>query len=325
MARAQAILALAMLTAFPASASLIEDQLAPVQETVGPIIAPEGLYYQEDGGKLGDAPDACPDVEADRGVALNAPATDGLLMDVDDESDVYGFALDESTVGTRVAINILTGLLVERYDLAFDVLSPDCGSSVFDAESDYYEQPPADPYQPGLGQAAFNGGLTGYSCDPMGWKMLANQMGGIPAPADIYVEWTNGDFEYVPVSKETPATVAMYRTSSNLDVTVARIVIVLPATWHGQFKIASGPCDAVPGVPEEPPAVTPTYGEFTVQEAGPHIVRVFIARGTVDKTVDTIEQTVADPPTSIPANCHRDLCSVALQFANYDVGAGSAN
>jgi hypothetical protein len=145
-------------------------------------------------------------------------------------------------------------------------------------------------------------------------------MGGIPAPATIYVEWANGKWAYVPVSKSTPATVAMYRTDANLDAAVTKALIVLPESYKGQFKLVHGPCD-VSSTPSPPPQLSATSGEFTVQESGPHIVVVYIARGTVDKSVATIEDLLANPPTSVNANCHRDICTLGFDFVSYDVGS----
>ena len=304
-----AALALVLL-AMPASGSFIEQTLAPT-----------GLTYQADGGIHGDAPDTCETVMVERGVVLDGgEPSSGMLVEMDDESDAYGFVLDQSTVGERVVLEMLTGLLVDRYNIAFDVRSPDCGSSVFDPESAYYDPAPEQPYQPPVGSLAFEAVLTGHACDVSQWKFLANQMGGLPAPADIYVEWTNGEYAYVPVSKSTPATVAMYLTSANLDVTVARAIIVLPAWYTGQFKIASGPCDAVVGEPGPEPTLDTRYGEFTVQEAGDHVVLVFITRGTVEKTQDTV-MDLAGPSTATQRTCHTDLCSLALRDASYDLSA----
>lgn len=314
MRRAVALVALLLAVTVPASGSLIEDTLAPA-----------GVTYQEDGGVHGDAPATCEAVAGAHAIEFGTAEPSNLLVEHDDESDAFAFNLSADQVGTRVSLSLLTGLVTDRYDLAFDVRSPDCASSVFDPDSAYYDPPPSDPYpNPPLG-GTHEAKLTGYACDASQWKFLANQMGGLPAPETIYVEWTDGSYEYVPVSKSTPATVAMYLTSSNLDVTVARAVIVLPPTWHGQFKIASGPCDAVEGTPVEGPEHAPaSYGEFTVQEEGMHIVVVSIARGTVEKTQDTAEDLLADPPTSLNMNCHRDICKAALAMAAYDLGSAQA-
>ena len=319
MRRAPVALALLLVLAFPASASLIEDTLDDTLEPTG-----LGVHYQEDGGVSGDAPATCEAVDSARTVVLDGTTSPGMLVEYDDEADAFAFTLGQDTVGERVAVSVLIGLLVDRYDVAFDVRSPDCDSSVFDPVSAYYDPAPADPYQPPLGSQGFEAGLTGYDCNPDGWKFLGNQMGGIPAPADIYVEWSNGEWEYVPVVKSTPATIAMYVTSSNLDVTVARAVIVLPAAYKGQFNLVHGPCDAVQGTPEPLPVLDARYGNFTVQEAGQHVVIVYIEQGTVDKTQETAEDLLVNPPTSVPVSCHRDLCSLALSPTSYDLGAGQA-
>lgn len=311
-----ALLAL-LVAAAPATASLIEDTLAPT-----------GVTYQEDGGVHGDAPGTCEEAVAAHAVEFGTDEPVNMLVEVDDEADAFVFNLTTSQVGERVALSLVTHLLTDRYDVAFDVLSPDCSSSVFDPNSTYYDRPPSDPYPLPPNGAGYEATLTGYACDANQWKFLANQMGGIPAPDTIYVEWTDGSYEYVAVDKSTPATVAMYLTSDHLDVTVARAVIVLPSTWHGQFKIASGPCDAVPGTAVEDPYlnddVTPTYGEFTVQEEGTHVILVHIVRGTVDKTQGTVNDLLADPPTQLDATCHRDTCSLALAYASYDLGTDYA-
>lgn len=301
-------LALLVLVALPASASLVEDTLAPA-----------GVTYQEDGGKHGDAPATCALLDTGRTVGLDADRSYGMLVEIDDEADAFAFELTQASVGDRVGVQLLPGIAVDRYDIAFDVRSPDCASSVFDPSSAYYNPPPQQPYQPPLGRGVFAARVTGYACDPGAWKFLANQMGGIPAPADIYVEWTDGSWEYVPMQKSTPATIAMYRTTSHLDVTVARALIVLPATWRGEFHIASGPCDAAVGEPPQPPEASARYGEFTVQEAGTHVVVVTIARGTVDKTLDTVQ----DPPTAINAGCHYTTCLVAFEGTSFGLDAAT--
>lgn len=314
MARAVLAVTLLLLSTLPASASLIEDTLEPT-----------GAHYQEDAGVPGDAPATCAGLDHARAVTHAAAASSGMLLDVDEDTeDVYALALDESTIGTRVSVSLLTGLAVDAYDVAIDVFAPDCASSVFDPDSAYYNPPPAEPYDPPAGSVGHEARLTGASCDPNSWKFLANQMGGFPAPETIYVEWTNGEYEYVPVQKSTPATIAMYRTSSHLDVTVARAVIVLPTWWHGSFHMASGPCTAVEGDPPTPPEQEAHYGEFTVQEAGTHVVLVYVTRTIADKTQDTVEDLIADPPTSVPLSCHRDLCSVAMAFTSYDLGSDQA-
>ena len=296
------------LLALPASGSLVEESLAPTGL---------GLHYQEDGGVAGDAPASCADLEATRAVTHAAAPSAGMLMDLDEDTqDVYALQLDESTVGTRVSVSLLTGALVDTYDVAIDVFSPDCAGSVFDPGSAYYDPAPSEPYAPPLGSRAHEAELAGAGCDPSAWKFLANQMGGIAAPETIYVEWTDGTHEYVPVQKSTPATIAMYRSTSHLDVTVARAVIVLPATWHGSFHLASAPCDAVDGVPPTPPEQSPHYGEFTVQEAGTHVILVSVTR--------TVAEKAQDAPSSAPMSCHRDLCSMALAGISYDLGSDQA-
>ena len=314
----RAVAAVAILLAFagPATGSLVEDTLAPTGA---------GIHYQEDGGVPGDAPATCEAVDPARDLALGGSEPTNLLVDHDDEMDAFAFPLAESDVGERVAVDLLTRLLSERHDIAFDVRSPDCASSVFDPGSAYYDPPPADPYPEPTTGVQREATLAGHACDPAQWKFLANQMGGLPAPRTIYVEWTDGSHDYVPVTKSTPATVAMYLTSAHLDVTVARAVIVLPAAWTGQFKLASGPCDAAVGTPDPAPVQGPRSGEFTVQEAGTHVVLVYVSRGTVEKTQDTVEALVADPPTSVNANCHRDVCSLALSDMAYDLGASYAS
>ncbi len=299
----------ALMAAVPSSASFIEDTLAPA-----------GVTYQEDANVHGDAPATCEDVDPARAVNFDSDASWGMLVDYDDESDAFALALDESTVGTRVGFTIGFGDAAETSDVAFDIRSPDCGSSVFDPGSAYYDPAPAEPYPnpPNGGQVEAK--VTGYACDETQWKFLANQMGGIPAPATIYVEWTDGSYEYVPVDKSTPATVAMYLTDSHLDVTVARAVIVLPADYKGQFKIASGPCGAVEGVPPVDPVHEPRLGEFTVQEAGTHVILVTITRRTADKLQDSLP----DPPMAAAATCHYTGCAAAFSSVSFDMLAAPA-
>lgn len=318
MTRALLAVTLLLFSTLPASASLIEDTLEPTGLD---------LHYQEDAGVAGDAPATCETLDADRVVTHQGAESAGILFDPDEDvADVYALTLDGSTVGTRVSVAVLRGLLVDTYDVAMDVFSPDCASSVFDPESAYYNPAPTEPYAPPVGSGTHEAELSGAACDPFAWKFIANQMGGaVSAPADIYVEWTDGTWEYVPAQKSTPATIAMYRTTSNLDVTIERALIVLPATWHGSFHLASGPCTAVEGTPPTPPAKpTPYYGNFTVQEAGTHVVLVYVTRTIADKTQDTVEGIIADPPTSVPANCHRDICTAALSLASYSVGSDQA-
>lgn len=294
----------ALVAAVPSSASFLEDTLAPA-----------GVTYQEDASVHGDAPATCEDLDPARAVAFDADASWGMLVDYDDEADAYALALTEATVGTRVGFSIGFGEAAETSDVAFDIRSPDCGSSVFDAGSAYYDPAPAEPYPnpPNGGQVEAR--LTGYACDERQWKFLANQMGGIPAPDTIYVEWTDGSYEYVAVDKSTPATVAMYRTGSHLDVTVARAVIVLPADYDGQFKIASGPCSAVEGVRPVDPVHEPRSGEFTVQEAGTHVIVVTITRRAADKVQDSIP----GPPTATAATCHYSTCLAAVGSVSFNM------
>ena len=324
MVRSSLVAFAVVMLAVPVSASLVEDSLAPLgpanqllEETTG-----ESLRYQEDAGVHGDAPDLCLEATAERGVTLGGARTAGMLMDVDDESDAYVFELGEDTVGKRVGMDLLSGILATRHDVAFDVFAPGCTASVFDFNSTYYDPAaPEDPYTPPAGSTEVQaGGLTGYACGDE-WKLLANQMGGIPAPATIYVEWTDGSFEYVPVMKSTPATVAMYLTTSHPDVTIDHAVIVLPEGYKGQFNLVHGFCGAVPGTPTVPPQHTNTTGQFTVQQAGTHIVVVSIVRGTVDKTVDTVADLAADPPTAVGVNCHGDICTGIFSRSGYDFGS----
>lgn len=310
-----------LVAAAPASASLIHDLLAPVNDIVEPNT---GLTvgYQEDAQAHGDAPATCELATAEFSVHLDQAATAGMLVEVDDESDAYFFELGDGAVGERVGLDLLAGAAVARHDIAFDVLAPGCGSSVLDPESPYYETEPVVPYEPAEGQAMFEGDVVDYDCNETEWKFHANKVGRGSAPETIYVEWTDGSAEYLSLSKASSGTVAMYVTSSHLEYTVARAVILLASDYDGDFKIAHGPCDAIEGNSgPQPPTHSATRAEFTVQEAGPHVVVVYIGRGTVDKTVDTLEDLVANPPTSMNRNCHKDICTAALQFTNYDVGA----
>lgn len=309
MARSTIALALVLFLALPATASFIEDST--------------GQTYQEDAGVAGDAPATCQLATAARTIDLNEPAKAGMLVDYDDESDAYTLALGSSEVGQRISLSLLKGLAVSRHDIAFDVFAPGCGSSVLDPESPYYPKAPANPYTPGVGKSAYEGRTTGYDCKPSDWKFHANKIYTGNAPADVYVEWSNGQHEYVPLQKASQGTVAMYESTSNLGYTVARMVIVLPAGWQGDFKIAHGPCDGVVGDPNaNAPVSYGSYAEFTAQQAGPHIVVVHIARGAVEKTTDTVLGIVANPPTTVPVHCH-DICTLALQFASYDLGSSA--
>lgn len=298
-----AALMVAVVAAMPASASWIEDNLAPA-----------GVAYQEDANVHGDAPATCELLDASRAVHLDDVQSYGMLVDYDDEADAYALTLEESSIGARVGLDISLGEAAGLHEVSFDIRSPDCGSSVFDPDSAYYNPPPSDPYPNPPNGAQFEAKVTGYACDEAQWKFLGNQMGGIPAPATIYVEWTDGTYEYVAVDKSTPATVAMYRTASNLGVTVERAVIVLPADYKGQFKIASGPCTAVPGTPVEPPTQGPLEGEFTVQEAGTHVIVVTISQRTVDG--------LPVPPTT--RSCHYTTCLAAFGAVSFDMLAATA-
>ena len=288
----------------PASASWIEDNLAPA-----------GVAYQEDANIHGDAPPTCELLDASRAVNLDDVQSYGMLVDYDDEADAYALTLGESTVGTRVGLDIRLGDAAGLHTVSFDIRSPDCGSSVFDPGSAYYNPPPSDPYPNPPNGEQFEAVVTGYACDERQWKFLGNQMGGIPAPETIYVEWTDGSFEYVPVDKSTPATVAMYVTDSHLGVTVERAVIVLPADYRGQFKIASGPCTAVEGTRVEAPMQGPLDGEFTVQEAGTHVILVTIS----ERTADGIE-----PPLASQRTCHYTTCLAAFGAVSFDMLAATA-
>lgn len=317
MARATLAVALLVVLALPASSSWIED-------TATSLVGPEGTY-QEDAGVPGDAPATCETVDLARQVAVGAEDQAGMLVEYDDESDAFAYVLDQAVVGDRLFVAVNLGTLTNRYDVAFDVFAPGCDASVLDADSSYYPKPPTDPYEPGLGWQAFSGNTSPSSCDGSEWKFHVNKIKTGSAPADIYVEWTNGDYEYVPLSKASQGTVGMYLTTSNLDYTVARAVIVLPATWQGEFKIAHGPCDAREGDGGTPePVVAPGYAEFTVQEAGTHVIVVSISRSTVDKTTDTLNDLVNDPPTSVPVHCH-DICSLALSSTSYNLGSAPTN
>lgn len=312
MLRAPVAIALLVALSVPVSASLLEDTLAPLGL---------GVHYQEDGGVPGDAPGTCLGVDPSRTLVLDGSRSPGMLVEIDDEADAFAFPLDQGVVGERVAVDLLAGLAVS-YDLAFDVFSPDCQSSVFNATSAYYDPAPAEPYQPPVGASTYEAKLTGYDCNSNEWKFLGNQMGGVPAPADIYVEWSNGEWEYVPVVKFTPATIAMYVTSSNLDVTVERAVIVLPSWYTGQFKLVHGPCDAVEGSNDPPQYdADANYGEFTVQEAGQHIVVITITEGNVEKAQGALEELFSGlSGGGLAATCH-DVCSLALSNLSYDLGA----
>ncbi len=302
------------------AAALLAVSFAMPQH-VEDALVPYGVHVQEDGGKPGDAPDLCEAAEADRGVALEGIDSAGILIDQDDTSDAYTFLLNDTTVGQRVSLSMLTGAAVQTYDVAFDILAPGCGSSVLDPDSPYYSHQDDTPYQPGPGEAAFDGdaSIDPSSCSGTGWKVLVNQLThGLKAPDTIFVAWTDGSTAYVPLTKASQGTVGMYLTDLHTDVTVARMVIVLPASWHGHFQITECPAGVQPGAPPAPTA-QPGYAEFTVQEAGTHVIRVFITRGIVDKTVGTVQDTVANPPTTIAANCHRDICQPAVQFVSYDL------
>lgn len=317
MARATLAVAVLIVLALPASSSWIE-------ETATSIVGPEGTY-QEDAGVPGDAPATCETVDLARQVVVGAEDQAGMLVEYDDEADAYAYILDQTHVGDRLFVAVDLGILTDRYDVAFDVLAPGCGASVLDAESSYYPQPPADPYDPAPGSLAYSANTVPSSCNGSEWKFHVNKIQMSSAPADIYVEWTNGDYAYVPLSKASQGTVGMYLTTANLDYTIARAVIVLPITWQGEFKVAHGPCDAIEGDGgAAPPIVEAGYAEFTVQQAGTHVIVVSISRSTVDKTTDTVNDLVMDPPTAIPVHCH-DICSLALTGISYDLGSAPAS
>ena len=306
-----AALMVAVVAAMPASASWIEDNLAPA-----------GVAYQEDASVHGDAPPTCELLDASRAVNLDDVQSYGMLVDYDDEADAYALTLEEASVGTRVGLDINLGDAAGLHTVSFDIRSPDCGSSVFDPDSAYYDPAPTDPYPNPPNGATVEADLTldADECDESRWKFLGNQMGGIPAPATIYVEWTDGTYEYVPVVKSTPATIAMYVTTSNLGTTIERAVIVLPADYRGQFNLVAGPCTAVEGTPVEAPFQDPDalVGEFTVQEAGTHVILVTISERTADGAQELV------PPLGTTRTCHYNSCLVAFQAVSFDMLAATA-
>jgi hypothetical protein len=96
------------------------------------------------------------------------------------------------------------------------------------------------------------------------------------------------------------------------------MLIVLPATYSGQFHIGSGPCDAVEGSPVPGPDKSPSSGEFTVVEAGLYVAMVTIEEGPVGSL------TGSPPPSSLTVDCHQDVCTLALGNLSYGLGSSEA-
>lgn len=226
------LVAVALLMTATASASLIEET------TDGAVT------YQFDGGTTHDAPDRCEDADAAFAVPLGN-STSGTLVPVDDEADHYVVDVDRSLVGSRITIALQEANADVNIDL--DIRVPGCGGSVLD-EDQQPEDPPEHP-DPGPGEqsARLDNLDGGWECDDSSWFFVINQVRGGIAPASIHLVWTDGTQADVPLTKDTPATIAQYETSQNTDVSLHSASAVLPDDWDGRFNIGHGPCDASHG------------------------------------------------------------------------------
>lgn len=298
-----------------ASASFIEDQTTQVHED---------LYYQEDGNKNnhgGDAPDTCEDADPAWSLGVGHDRNvSGMLVQEDDESDAYVTPINDTHVGKRLSLEILDSIGLTAYELGFDIRTPDCSESVFDPNATLYDtsQPAKeDPVEADDGEAEHEfRDLGDYDCNPDEWKFMIQQSQDIQ-PDSLYVEYTDRSWEYVPLWHGSPANVAMYLTSTNLEDNVTRVMFAISDAWDGKFKVAHGPCDVNGEI--ERPMKEPSLlsGEFTVVEPGDYVFLVFIEKDAVETTEEEISQYVP-PPSSVPVRCDDEFCTLAFDGIEYD-------
>ncbi len=286
-----------------------------------------GEHYQHDGGIPGDAPDSCLEVDRDRMLGTTGNATQGIVVQEDDESDVFYAPFGSDLVGQRMVFELARGLDFSPYKLGFDILDGACGFSVFDPDADIYHPErdiPAEPFTAKPAHETYDYDFTsGYICDADEWKFLIKHKRGAQ-PSALYVEWTNGDFTYVANNGDDPSEVSKYITSHNLHNTVARIAVQMPTGFSGSLQVSHGPCGlvAADGPPSPAaPSTSASGGEFTVVVPGDYVLRVWIARDIVEHAQDQVGGLPGSPFANKVApgqGCHARDCQAFMAAFGFE-------
>ena len=119
-------------------------------------------------------------------------------------------------------------------------------------------------------QVIYAKGLSSHGCDDTEWHFIITQVEPPElAPAEIYVTWTDGSQETLPLDGVTGKS-AHYYWYNHLEVPVQEAWTEIYDGWSGEFNLSHGPCfdDPTPTPPTPPtstssPTMTPTSEEPT--------------------------------------------------------------
>lgn len=293
-------IAVLMLLSLTAQASIIEDHTTKVHPD---------LVYQNDGGVPGDAPDECVNVDERRQVAVDENAdTDGMIVQVDDESDVYQSNTDDWS-GERLFVQVNPAQTiadlgpVNIQELDFTVWTLDCEHNVLDEDDPLYD--PIDP-QPGTNEKVVYADLS-KPCknDKDYWKFHISG----DTPDELFIEWTNGEYErrsFIDLNDGA----GNYITTANTEYTIRTAEAIVPADWDGKFWLNQRPCDTVDGGAEPLERVIPKpdkdglYAEYEAREEA-YIIQIYLTEGA---SIEGISE-------SMHVDCHEDYCLGSLRYA----------
>jgi hypothetical protein len=247
------------------SACLLPAQASTLEEASGHFIA-----YQFDGGSHHDAPDTCEAASAEWS-APTLGSTDGILVAPDDVADVFVIDVPSSLKGKRLHIDLVEPGDAGSLDLT--AYAPGCTGTVFDAVN--WPTPEPTPPEPTAGRARQSADVQPLHCDQGQWLFTIDQVPGPAAPDSIHLAWTDGTQGPVERTGQS-GSVAIYRTTANLDILLKGAWANLPIGWQGTFSLAVGPCDGSDGgaVYGSPPAAGVGFLDFTPVKAGPHVLQV---------------------------------------------------
>ncbi len=275
-----------------------EDHAASTAMAPSNIEDATGIEYQDDANVHGDAPGTCQTVDPRRILATDDGPIPAMLVENDDEADAFHIPIGSSYVGARLRLDLTASVGAELMDVAFDIVDAACGFSVFDPDADIYHPQrgvPSEPFSAKAGYQTYDYAPDAeYICDDTAWKFLIKHKRGIN-PSSLYVEWSNGDHTYIANDDLDPSQVGKYLTTHNLQHTITRLAVQMPAAFDGELTIAHGPCDLTQAVAPNPPATNATSGEFTVVQAGNYVLIITLERGIMEKATGLDPLLRCDP------------------------------
>ncbi len=261
-----------------------------------------GLQYQNDAGVHGDAPDTCETVDDRRALLADEGSIDAMLVERDDEADVFAVPIDAAFTGERLRFDLLKTTGADLFELAFDIVDAACGFSVFDPDADIYHperNAPSEPFNPQTGQQTYDYAMpASYTCDATEWKIMLRHLNGLTVDS-LYIQWSNGDYEYVAPETNGSSQVAKFITSRDVEHTITRIAASMPTGFPGTIHVAHGPCGLTDASDIQAPSSDANGGEFTVAQSGEYVLLVTMTKGAIEKATG-IAPPVRCHPACLP-------------------------